>query len=309
MKIFKSTETPLFTRPVITVGTFDGVHFGHRKVLQKVVEEANRIGGDSVVLTFWPHPRHVLGKADFMLLNTLEEKIALFESCHIDAVIIYEFTNDFAKTTSYDFVKKILVDKYRISSIVVGHDHHFGKMREGKFETLGNFSNEFGFKLFQVTPQVSGVNAVSSTLIRNELNEGNVASAREMLTYPYPINGKVVEGFKKGRHIGFPTANINVAETFKQLPADGVYAATAQLKGKTYKGMVNIGFRPTLNQPDPKRSIEIHLFDFEENIYGSTIKIEFYEKLRDETKFSSIEVLTEQLQKDKLQTEKILSGI
>ncbi|PKP22463.1 MAG: riboflavin biosynthesis protein RibF [Bacteroidetes bacterium HGW-Bacteroidetes-21] len=307
MKIFKSTETPLFTRPVITVGTFDGVHNGHRKVLQKVVEIANSTGGDSVVLTFWPHPRHVLGKTDFMLLNTLNEKIALLESCNIDAVIVYDFTTEFAKTTSYDFIKNILIDKYRIGNIVVGHDHHFGKMREGKYETLGNFSKEFGFKLFQVNPEVSGVNAVSSTAIRNELIEGNVGNARKMLSYPYHINGKVIDGFKLGKNIGFPTANIKVNETFKQIPGDGVYAATAQLMGKTYKGMINIGFRPTLNQPDPERSIEIHLFDFEENIYGHTIRIEFFEKLRNEVKFSGIEELKKQLQKDKVQAEKILA--
>lgn len=309
MKIFKSNETPIFSRPTLTVGTFDGIHHGHKRVIQRVIETANNIEGNSVVLTFWPHPRHVLGNADFSLLNTLDEKLQLLEASGIDAVILYEFTREFASITSYDFVKDILVGNYRVKNLVVGHDHHFGKMREGKYETLGNLSKEFDFKLFKVNTESYGTSVVSSSNIRNVLIEGNVKSASELLGYHYMINGKVIDGFKLGKNIGYPTANIEIDSSYKQIPGNGVYAVLVTLMGKKYKGMMNIGYRPTINLPKPELSLEVHLFDFSETIYGQTIKVEFIERLRSEVKFADITELKSQLEIDNKNANIALSRI
>jgi riboflavin kinase / FMN adenylyltransferase len=295
MKIFKVSETPLFSNASVTVGTFDGVHCGHRKVLQRLTEISKETGGDSVVFTFWPHPRIVLGKNDVKLLNTLEEKLHVIEKVGVDAVVLAEFNSDFSRITSYDFVKNYLIDRCRAKNIIVGHDHHFGKMREGKYETLGNLSKEFNFKLYQVVAESVGSHTVSSTKIRRELEAGNISIANAMLGYPYLFSGKVVEGFRIGKNIGFPTANIGQFEPYKQIPGNGVYAVTVQVFGKTYKGMMNIGVRPTIVKGSHVCSIEVHLFEFNKDIYGENITIRVHERIRDEVKFDSLNDLKKQL--------------
>lgn len=309
MKIFRADETPLFTCASVTVGTFDGVHCGHRKVLDRLMEIAKQEQGHSVVFTFWPHPRMVLGKVDIKLLNTLEEKLKVMERVGVDAVVIADFNSDFARITSYDFVKNYLAGTCRAKNVIVGYDHHFGRMREGKYETLGNLSKEFGFKLFQVTAENLGANTISSTKIRHELEAGNIAAANAMLGYVYGFSGKVIQGFSIGRHLGFPTANIGHIEPFKQIPGDGVYAVTARLFSKEYKGMMNIGVRPTIHEGSHIHTIEVHLFSFSTDIYGEDIVIEVHDRIRDEKKFSGADQLKIQLEKDRITAEKILEKV
>jgi len=299
MKIFRADETQFFTDASVTVGTFDGVHCGHRKVLKRLIESAKETGGHSVVFTFWPHPRVVLGKNDIKLLNTMEEKVLLFEKVGVDAVVIAEFNSDFARITSYDFVKDYLVGKFRAKNIIVGHDHHFGKMREGKYETLGNLSKEFGFRLFQVNAQNVGEQTVSSTKIRRELEAGNIDVANSMLGYAYFFSGKVVEGFRIGKNLGFPTANIGQFEPFKQIPGDGVYAVTVKVHGNIYKGMMNIGVRPTIEHNNHVRSVEVHLFEFNSDIYCENIIIKVFNRIRNEIEFKNINELKKQLEIDR----------
>lgn len=299
MKVLKLNETPLFSNASVTVGTFDGVHLGHRKVLQRLTEIAKETGGDSVVFTFWPHPRIVLGKNDVKLLNTLEEKLHVIEKVGIDAVVLAEFNSDFSRITSYDFVKNYLIEKCRAKNIIVGHDHHFGKMREGRYETLGNLSKEFNFKLYQVLAESVGLLTVSSTKIRRELEAGNISAANAMLGYPYLFSGKVVEGFRIGKNIGFPTANIGQFEPYKQIPGNGVYAVTVQVFGKIYKGMMNIGVRPTIKKGSHVASLEVHLFKFKKDIYGEKVTIRVHKRIRDEVRFESLNALKKQLNSDK----------
>lgn len=309
MKIFRADETPLFNCASVTVGTFDGVHCGHRKVLDRLMEVAKQEQGHSVVFTFWPHPRMVLGKVDIKLLNTLEEKMKVLERVGVDAVVIADFNSDFARITSYDFVKNYLAGTCRARNVIVGYDHHFGRMREGKYETLGNLSKEFGFKLYQVTAENMGHNTISSTKIRHELEAGNIAAANAMLGYVYGFSGKVIQGFSIGRHLGFPTANIGHIEPFKQIPGDGVYAVTARLFSKVYKGMMNIGVRPTIHEGSHIHTIEVHLFSFSSEIYGEDIAIEVHDRIRDEKKFSGAGELKTQLEKDRITAEKILENV
>lgn len=309
MKIFRADETPFFSNASVTVGTFDGVHLGHRKVIDRLVEIAKESGGHSVVFTFWPHPRIAMGHSDIKLLNTLEEKLQVLSNVGIDAVVIAEFNAEFSGTTSYDFVRNYLVGKCRAKNIIVGHDHHFGKMREGKYETLGNLSKEFGFKLYQVVAETKGAQTISSTKIRHELEAGNISAANAYLGYAYFFSGKVVQGFRMGQVLGFPTANIGQTESWKQMPGNGVYAVTAQVFGNTYKGMMNIGLRPTLHENQTERTMEVHLFEFDATIYGENIKINLHDKIRNEIKFAGVDELKTQLHKDKVSAEKILAEI
>ena len=309
MKIFRADETPFFSDASVTVGTFDGVHCGHRKVLQKLSDVAKSTGGHSVVFTFWPHPRILLGKNDMKLLNTLEEKMKVMSTVGIDAVVIADFNSDFARITSYDFVKNYLVEKCRAKNIIVGHDHHFGKMREGKYETLGNLSKEFGFNLYQVGAENVGSQTVSSTKIRREIESGNIAAANAMLGYAYFFSGKVVEGFRLGKNLGFPTANIGQFEPYKQIPGNGVYAVTAKVSGNIFKGMMNIGVKPTVVRDSHVCTIEVHLFDFNKDIYGHNIEIKVFNRIRDEVKFDCVDVLRSQLEKDKSESLSVLNNV
>jgi riboflavin kinase/FMN adenylyltransferase len=292
--------------PVVTVGTFDGVHQGHRKVIAKVVELAKEQQGTSVAVTFWPHPRLVVDCGDFKLLSSLEEKQRLLQDCGVDCQIVLPFTKEFAAQSSWDFVSGFLVKKLGVKTLVVGYDHHFGKSREGKFETLGNFSREFGFDLVRVDPMNVEGTSISSTRIRNIIASGNMDEANRMLGYNYSVEGIVIDGFKLGRKLGFPTANLGFKEALKVIPPVGIYAVRASLDGKTYDGMMSIGYRPTVVENPTEITYEVHLFDFDKDIYNYPVSISFVTRMRDEVKFASLGELKDQMEKDKIEAQKRL---
>jgi riboflavin kinase/FMN adenylyltransferase len=282
---------------VATVGTFDGVHLGHKKILDILKSRAKKINGKSTVLTFWPHPRYVLGKINGLeLLNTIDEKIELFAKNDIDILINYKFTKEFASLSSYDFVSKILVNKLKIKGLILGYDHHFGKNREGRFEKLKECADKFGFFIEQVSALSLNKENISSTKIRNHIKTGEIEKANTFLGYKYFLQGKTIEGNKLGRKLGFPTANISVPN-YKLLPDAGVYAVNVNIFNKTYQGITNIGFRPTVSDKKIK-TIETHIFNFNENIYDKTLRIEFVKKIRNEKKFNNISDLKNQINKD-----------
>jgi riboflavin kinase / FMN adenylyltransferase len=285
--------------PIVTTGTFDGVHVGHQTLIKRVKEIANKTGGETILITFFPHPRMVLYPDDdnIKLINTQEEKILLLEKYGIDHLLIIPFTKEFSRLSSLDFVRNILVNKIGTKKLVIGYNHHFGRNREGTFEHLKEFGPLYGFDVEEIPAQdIDNIN-VSSTKIRQALLSGDITTANNYLGHPYTISGKVVEGDKIGRQIGFPTANIQIAEKYKLVPAKGVYAVDVFVLEKKYKGMLYIGNRPVLN--NNSETIEVNLFDFNENIYHQKINIEFKERIRDEEKFLNLDELKNQLEKDK----------
>tara|TARA_R110001592_G_scaffold51279_1_gene157911 strand:+ start:1407 stop:2333 length:927 start_codon:yes stop_codon:yes gene_type:complete len=299
---FKATE-----KSVTTTGTFDGVHFGHKVILKKLREAAEEFGGETVILTFFPHPRMVLQpeNTDLRLLNTIEERITLLKNTGIDHLIIHPFSKEFSRLSSIEFVRDILVTKLNTHILVIGYDHHFGKNREGSFKHLKEYGPVYGFGVEEIPAQdIEQIN-ISSTKIRNSLAEGKIKTANQFLGYNYFIEGTVIEGNKVGREIGFPTANIKVKDWYKLIPANGVYAVVITLNNASYKGMLNIGNRPTLNGDNT--TIEVNIFNFNTNIYNNEIKIEFIERIRDERKFEKIEELKNQLEIDKQTSIQILS--
>lgn len=299
MKVYHSIDQ--FTteaKTTLTIGTFDGAHKGHKYVLKRLSEMAEKAGNESVLLTFHPHPRHVLypDNQDLKLLNTIEEKIEELKKSGLQHFVIQEFTKEFSRTKSVNFIRDLLVNKLNMGQMVVGYDHHFGRNREGSYEELKELSELYNFELEQIPPQDEGDVTVSSTKIRKLLYAGDLEKANTYLGYSYPINGKVVRGNKIGRTIGFPTANILVENKWKLIPADGVYAVKVSLGEKQYFGMLNIGKRPTI--ADEQHAIEVHIFDFSADIYGSEIKVELIKRMRDERQFDDIELLKTQLQVD-----------
>ncbi|MGC9352264.1 MAG: bifunctional riboflavin kinase/FAD synthetase [Mariniphaga sp.] len=297
-------------KPVVTIGTFDGLHLGHQKVLNRLIDFARSHGGESVVFTFYPHPRLVIApqEANLRLLTTLEEKKELFARSGIDHLIIFPFTKEFSQLTYSEFVKQILVEKMHTHCLVVGYDHRFGKNREGGFEYLQECAEEFGFEIEKLEVLLVDEAHVSSTRIREALEKGDVALANKFLGYRFTLHGSVVEGQRVGRKLGFPTANIVASDPHKLIPGYGVYAVEVLLSGKKYGGMLNIGSRPTFNKNADNRSIEVHIFDFSGDIYNKEITLVFVGKIRNEQKFSGVEALTKQLKKDKIAALKILSA-
>lgn len=307
MKIHENIETfPAINNPVITIGTFDGVHIGHRAIFDKMKEEAVKIGAETVVITFFPHPRIVLGldNSQLRFINRQNKKIELLEKAGIDHLIIIKFTKEFSLKTSDEFIKGLVIEKLKPAIIVIGYDHHFGKNREGNYHLLEVYSRQYGFKLVQVQAQIIDDITVSSSKIRKLLEAGNVKEANALLGYVYSISGKVVHGKSIGKDIGFPTANIETGDEYKLIAAVGVYACLIECRGKMYKGMSNIGFRPTIDQGD--LTIEVNIFDFGQQIYDEEITIYFVERLRNEKKFESLQALVEQLHKDRKHTLSIL---
>jgi riboflavin kinase/FMN adenylyltransferase len=292
---------------VITTGTFDGVHVGHRKIIQRVTELAKKINGESVLLTFFPHPRMVLypEQNDLRLINTIEERIELLKETGVDHLIIHPFTKEFSRITSLDFVRDILVNKLNTKKLVIGYDHHFGKNREGSFEHLKEYGPIYGFDVEEISAQEIQQINISSTKIRNSVLIGEIKAANQFLGYPYFINGTVVEGEKIGRQIGFPTANLKVNDWYKLIPGNGVYAVRVGFEGVTYNGMLNIGTRPTISGNDV--TIEVHLFNFNQDIYTKNLRIEFVEKIREEEKFNQLTDLQNQLNHDKQKALSLLS--
>lgn len=299
MKIYQGLEAFKKVRnPVVTVGTFDGVHLGHGRIFQRMINLAKDCDGETVVVTFHPHPRLVIhpDSKDLKFINNRERKNKLIEGYGIDHLVIIPFTQEFAKTSARTFIEKILFDQIGICQLVVGYDHHFGKNREGSFDELLVLADELGFKVEKIPVQDIDNIAISSTKIRSALKDGEIKKANTLLGYEYSITGEVVEGNKIGRKIGFPTANIELKYEYKLITAIGVYACRVQWKDKMFLGMGNIGYRPTINNSD--LTIEVHIFDFDEEIYGDTITIFFVDRIRDEVKFKDLEALKEQLSCD-----------
>lgn len=292
---------------VITTGTFDGVHVGHRKIIQRVTELAKKINGESVLLTFFPHPRMVLypEQNDLRLINTIEERIELLKETGVDHLIIHPFTKEFSRITSLYFVRDILVNKLNTKKLVIGYDHHFGKNREGSFEHLKEYGPVYGFDVEEISAQEIQQINISSTKIRNSVLIGEIKAANQFLGYNYFINGTVVEGEKIGRQIGFPTANLKVNDWYKLIPGNGVYAVRVGFEGVTYNGMLNIGTRPTISGNDV--TVEVHLFNFNQDIYTKNLRIEFIEKIREEEKFNQLTDLQNQLNHDKQKALSLLS--
>jgi len=292
---------------VVTIGTFDGVHLGHRAIFNKMMQEAAKIDGETVVITFYPHPRIVLGldSSKLKFINTQEKKINRLEEAGIDHLIIVSFTKQFAGISSYDFIKDFVVEKINPAKLIIGYDHHFGKNRRGSFDQLAELGREFGFSVEQIGEQKINDMPISSTKIRTLLEAGKVSAANMLLGYEYSITGKVVPGNAIGRGIGFPTANIEIADEFKLIAAVGVYACRVYWMGKSYKGMSNIGYRPTINKGE--LTIEVNIFNFDQQIYDQQITISFVERMRDEEKFANKEELMEQLKVDRVHALKVLN--
>ncbi len=307
LKIFNDISQFKATNPVVTIGIFDGVHLGHIEILNRIKELAILYNGESVVITLWPHPRFVLQPEnnELRLLASLDEKIELIDKQGIDNLVILPFDIRLANITYDRFVSDYIVGRIRALHVVVGFNHHFGKDRKGTFENLQKSARDHDILAERLDPVIINNIRVSSSGIRHMIEEGRISAANEALGYPYFLNGTVVEGNKLGKTLGYPTANIQLAESLKMLPRNGVYAVLVRVKGKTYQGMANIGIRPTITLPKHERTIEVNLFDFQEDIYDEPIKVAFLEWLRCERKFDSLQELKEQIAIDKEEVLKI----
>ncbi|WP_426583877.1 bifunctional riboflavin kinase/FAD synthetase [Mucilaginibacter sp. R-33] len=285
---------------VVTIGTFDGVHIGHRKIIAGIKELAESTGGETVILTFFPHPRMILHPEDesLKLITTIAEKAELLERIGVDHLIITPFSRDFSNQSAESYIRDVLVNKIGTKKIVIGYDHRFGKDRQGGFEDLQRLSPVYGFDVVEIPEQDINEVAISSTRIRNALLSGDIHLANAFLGYPFFITGKVVRGDQIGRQLGYPTANIVVEEKYKLIPCDGIFAVTVIIADQKYKGMAYIGSRPTVN--GLTRNIEVNIFDFNEEIYNQTIRMEFHHYIRGDVKFSSLDELKVQLAQDKV---------
>ncbi|TFV97728.1 bifunctional riboflavin kinase/FAD synthetase [Algoriphagus kandeliae] len=307
MKIYEGlSEFKTVPNPVVTSGTFDGVHLGHQKILHRIREIARSIQGETILLTFWPHPRLVLypEEHNLRLLSTFEEKTKLLRRFGIDHLITIPFTKEFSQMSSKEFIQKILVDKIHTKKLVIGYDHRFGKNREGSFEYLQEHAADFGFELEEISRQDVDAIGVSSTKIRKALESGDIQTANSFLGRSYELNGIVIKGQQIGRSIGFPTANVHIPNSYKLIPKDGVYAVEAEVNGSLFKAMLNIGNRPTVD--GTQKSVETHLFDFQGDLYGKQITIYLKAYLREEQKFESLAALQAQLLKDQQQAKMLL---
>lgn len=308
MKIYDGIENfPKLDFPVVTIGTFDGVHIGHQKILSRIIELARKHAGRTVLITFWPHPRFVLNNDnnDLKLLSTFEEKASYLRKLGIEHLVKIPFTKSFSENSSDEFIQKILVDKIGTKKLVIGYDHKFGKNREGSFEHLKANEALYGFEVEEISRQDIDDVGVSSTKIRKALAEGEIDIANEYLGRFYSLAGKVIQGRQLGRDLGFPTANIQLTDSYKLVPGDGVYAVEVMHKAHLYHGMLNIGYRPTVD--GISKVMEVHIFNFDENIYSHELRIFFVKKIRQEKKFSSVEELKVQLVSDKKAAQKILT--
>ncbi len=307
MKIYEGlSEFPEVTNPVVTSGTFDGVHLGHQKILSRIREIARETNGETVLITFWPHPRLVLfpNEHQLRLLSTFEEKATLLRNFGIDHLLTIPFTKEFSELSSQEFIQTVLVDRIKTRKLVIGYDHRFGKNREGSFEYLKANHKSFGFELEEISRQDVKEIGVSSTKIRKALESGDIPTANNYLGRPYELNGLVIKGQQIGRSIGFPTANVHIPNDYKLIPKDGVYAIEALVNGSLYKAMLNIGNRPTVD--GSKKTVEAHLFDFQGDLYDKQITVYLKAFLREERKFSGLEELKDQLKLDQQHAKKLL---
>lgn len=291
---------------IVTSGTFDGVHIGHQKILQILQETALSSSGESVVLTFWPHPRMVVShdSQDLKLLSTIDEKIELIESQGVNHLLVVPFTREFSELSSEEYVQKILINTIGTKKLVIGYDHRFGRNREGGFEYLEENSHRFGIEIEEISRQEIENLVISSTKIRHSLLAGQIKSANDLLGRNYSFSGIVVKGRQLGRTIGFPTANVQVSETYKLIPSNGVYAVRTLVRDEWFDGIMNIGFRPTVEGIG--RTQEVNIFNFSDDIYGENITVELIDFIRSEQKFNGIDELKAQISKDKEKAQSIL---
>jgi riboflavin kinase / FMN adenylyltransferase len=310
MRIYHSIDD--FTKlnyAVVTSGTFDGVHLGHQKIISRLKEVAEKSKGETVVITFWPHPRLILKPEDntLKLLNTFEEKAELLKQQGIQHLLRIPFTKEFSQITSKEFITNILVNIIGTKKLVIGYDHRFGNNREGSFEQLKISGPAYGFDVEEIQRQDVDHVAVSSSKIRKAIEEADLETATHLLGRPYSISGQVVRGDKLGRVLGYPTANIDLDSRLKLIPADGIYAVTVQHEHSIFKGMLYIGNRPTVN--GTKRAIEVNIFDFNKEIYGETLTVYFHQLIRSDSKFQDLEALKLQLHQDKVDALRLLNGL
>ena len=317
---------PAFRNAVVTIGTFDGVHKGHQQILNLMMEEATKVNGETVIITFHPHPRQVIAanQTELFLLNSLQEKISLLEKFGIEHLVITPFTEEFSLQPAGEYIENFLVKTFHPHTIIIGHDHRFGKSRSGNFALLEEKAQQYNYVVKEIPEFMLQENTISSTIIRQSLQKGNIDAANECLGYSYFFSGTVVEGNKLGRTIGYPTANLQITEDKKLIPGNGVYAVKVEVNGEwskvngghsssdsyriktrnSYFGMMNIGVRPTVEGVN--RMIEVNIFDFDKDIYGDVLTVHIYKRLRNEQKFNGLEELKEQLGRDKEQAIAVL---
>jgi riboflavin kinase/FMN adenylyltransferase len=321
MKIHFDTENlPVFRNAIITIGTFDGVHMGHRQIIQKMKDEAAAVNGETVIITFHPHPRKIVSSVftGVRLINTLEEKLELLEQLRIDHVVVVPFTEAFANQPADDYIKNFLVDKFHPHAIIIGYDHRFGRERKGDYLLLEEKAPVFGYRIKEIPKHVLDEISISSTRIRESLLTGKIEVADKLLGYEFFFSGTVVHGDKLGRKLGYPTANLKIENEEKITPGNGIYAVYAEVSSELsvvsnsalsahpsrFKGMMSIGFRPTVD--GKKRVVEVNIFDFDKEIYGQTVKVYVKKYLREEVKFNSLEDLVKQIDNDKVESLKVL---
>lgn len=299
MKLFHSiSEFKTESKTVVTIGTFDGVHIGHKKILERLVQNARDLGAESLVLTFFPHPRMILnGDSEIKLLNTIGEKADLLEKAGLDNLVIHPFDQTFSQLTAEEFVKNILVDQLNVAKIIIGHDHRFGRNRSADIHDLIKFGKQYGFEVEQISSQQINEVDVSSTKIRKALLAGNIDLANEYLGYPYVLSGTIIKGKQLGRTIGYPTANIGIEVNYKLIPLNGVYIVKSEWNGTDIFGMMNIGTNPTVD--GKKLSVEVNFFDFDTDIYDQKMVVSVLHRIRSEQKFDSLDALKAQLATDK----------
>ena len=302
MRIFRDlVDLAEFKNSVVTIGTFDGVHLGHQKILNKLKNEANDINGESLLFTFYPHPRMVIfpESHNLKLIQTIDEKIESLREFGLDNLIIYPFTKEFSRLTAFEFVRDILVDKLKVKKLVIGYDHQFGRNREGDIEFLRETANIFDFEVIEISAEEIDEVNVSSTKIRNSIINGNIARANEFMGKPFQVQGKVVQGKKLGREIGYPTINLQLNNEHKIMPLDGVYAVQVHIAESKHFGMMNIGVNPTINDvKKEEKKYEVHLFDFDQNLYDENVIVLFRKFIREEKTFDNLDALKLQIQAD-----------
>jgi len=309
LKIKAASEYKQIKPSVVTIGTFDGVHIGHQKIIKRIVEIAKKKDLQALVLTFFPHPRMVVqNDSSIKLINTIDEKAKQLESMGVNHLVIKKFTKSFSRLSALEYVRDVLVNKLKVKHIIVGYDHHFGRNRTANIEDLKEYGEFYGFKITEIMPQEVDDVAVSSTKIRNALFKGDVKNANKFLGYNFSLTGKVEKGRGIGSTIDFPTANINIEESYKLIPHSGVYLVKAIIKGVNVFGMMNIGNNPTVSD-DIRTNVEVHFFDFSNDIYGEVIKVELLDYLRNEIKFPSVLALKEQLKKDEINAKHLIDLI
>ncbi len=307
MRVFRDLNNlPSFKNSVITIGTFDGVHKGHLKLIERINFLAKQNEGESIIITFHPHPRIVINPEDksLRLLNTIEEKISLLEKYGVDNLVIVPFSRDFSEQNAEDYISNFLVKNFHPKHIVIGYDHKFGRDREGDYRLLERMKLQFGYEMEEISKEMLADIGISSSKIRNAIQSGELKLANELLGHNYTLSGTVIRGLQNGRKLGFPTANIQINDEFKLIPKTGIYAVLVYVNQITYKGMLSIGYNPTFDGKE--KTIEVNILDFDKDIYGASLSLELIDYIRDEKKFDSVEDLIAAIKNDEILSRKIL---